>query len=48
MKQVNYYLPEQQIKALKDQSKKTGISVSEIIRRAIDLWLKQQKKDDTS
>lgn len=38
----NYYFPEQQIKKLQEMSNKTGLSVSEIIRRAIDFFLINQ------
>lgn len=44
MKRINYFLPEQQIEALKKLSEKTGLSVSELIRRAIDAFLKKQQK----
>ena len=43
MKRVNYYLSEKQIKDLKQLSGKTGITVSEIIRRAIDEYLDENK-----
>lgn len=36
MKRVNHHLTEVQIMKLKALSKKTGLSVAEIIRRAID------------
>ncbi len=39
MKKMNLYLPEQQIEALQALSKKTGISVSEHIRRAVSEYL---------
>ena len=39
MLKKNLYLPEQQIEALGKLSKKTGISVSEHIRRAISAYL---------
>ena len=40
---VNYHLTERQIIALKKLAKKTGLSVAELIRRAIDaFFLKQQ------
>lgn len=39
MKRVNYHLAEKQIAKLKALSKNMGISVSEIIRRAIDDYL---------
>ncbi|MGO8989066.1 MAG: ribbon-helix-helix domain-containing protein [bacterium] len=38
---VGFYLTDLQIKNLKLVSKKTGLTVSEIIRRAVDEHLKQ-------
>jgi predicted DNA-binding protein len=43
MKRVNYHLPEQALAKLQAESKRTGLSVAEIIRRAIDTYLKEQK-----
>ncbi|HUV58528.1 MAG TPA: CopG family transcriptional regulator [Desulfatiglandales bacterium] len=43
-KRTNIYLPEEQIKRLKDISKKKDISVSELIRRAIEDYLKREEK----
>lgn len=43
MKRVNYHLPEQQIKALQELAKKTGLSVAEHIRRALDRYLRKEK-----
>ncbi len=40
---VGFYLSEIQIKALKKLSKKTSISVSEHIRRAVDEYLSKEK-----
>ena len=45
MKRVNYYLTEKQLEKLQKLSKDTDLSVSEHIRRAIDLYL-QEKKDE--
>ena len=42
MKRVNYYISEKQLESLKKESKKTGVSVSELIRRAIDVFLKKK------
>ena len=43
MLRVNYHLTEKQIIALKKLAKKSGLSVAELIRRAIDaFFLKQQ------
>lgn len=41
MKRKDIYLTQQQIKALARLSKKNGLSVSEIIRRAIDEYLEK-------
>lgn len=38
---VGFYLTDMQIKQLKKASKKTGLTVSEIIRRAVDEELKK-------
>jgi arsenate reductase-like glutaredoxin family protein len=42
MKRVNYYLTEIQIKTLKALAEKTGLKVSELIRRAIDQYLSKK------
>jgi predicted DNA-binding protein len=41
---VNHYMSDVQIKKLKKLSKKTGLSVSELIRRAIDEYLERFEK----
>ena len=43
MKLKNFYLAEPQIKALKKHSKETGISASEIVRRALDKYLEEKE-----
>jgi len=43
-KRVGFYLTEGQIKRLKNVSKKTGLTVSELIRRAIDEHLGKYEK----
>ncbi len=43
MKRVNYYLSDVQLKKLDSESKKTGLSVSEILRRIIDNYFEKQK-----
>jgi predicted DNA-binding protein len=43
MKRLNFFLPEQVIAALQSLSEKTGLTVSEHIRRAIDAYLKKNK-----
>ena len=39
MKRVTYHLTEQQIEKLRVHSQETGLSVAEIVRRAIDVYL---------
>ena len=43
-KRVGFYLTEVEIKRLRMVSKKTGLSVSELIRRAIDEYLERYEK----
>lgn len=38
MKLFSFTLPIQQIKKMKEHSKKTGLSIAEILRRAIDKY----------
>ena len=45
MKRVDYYLTEKEIKKLKSLKEKTGLSVSEIIRRAVDEYLKKMHNE---
>ena len=45
MKRVNYLLTEQQVKALEALRKETGRSVSEMIREAIEAWLRKRQKE---
>lgn len=42
MIRVNFHLTKIQIKKLRELSKKTGLSVAELIRRAIDKFLKKK------
>ncbi len=42
---VNHYMADVQIKRLKKLSKKTGLSVSEHIRRAVDEYLYKQEME---
>jgi predicted DNA-binding protein len=44
MKRVNYHLTEAEITRLQTLSNKTGLSVAEIIRRAIDEYLDRKEK----
>jgi hypothetical protein len=41
---MNVYLLERQLKVLEDESKTSGSSVAELIRRAIDTVYKEHKK----
>ncbi len=43
MKRVNYHLTEDQIKRLQGLVEKTGLSVAETIRRAIDEYLDRKE-----
>jgi predicted DNA-binding protein len=44
-KRMNFYLTETQVKRLQVMSKKTGLTASEILRRAIDeYWERFEKK----
>ena len=43
MKRVNYHLTEEEIDRLQSLSGKTGLTVAEIIRRAVDEYLDERK-----
>lgn len=43
MKRINTHLTDKQIEALKALSKNTGLKVAELIRRAVDKYLENQK-----
>ena len=45
MKRVNFYLPSLYMNVLKNISKETGLSVSEHIRRAIDIYIGILRRD---
>ena len=44
MKRTSLFFPEQMLKRLANEAEKTGLSVAEIIRRAIDAYLKKAEK----
>ena len=44
MKRVQYHLTDKQLAALRALSKKTGLAVADIIRRAVDAYLKMEPK----
>ena len=39
MKRTSIYLSEQQLKLLREESRVRGLTVAELVRRAIDLYL---------
>jgi predicted DNA binding CopG/RHH family protein len=41
MKRVNFHLSDQQIGALRERAEQTGLTVAELIRRAVDEFLKR-------
>lgn len=41
MKRTNFYFPPELLKRLKEASKKTGIPISELLRRGADAILKK-------
>jgi hypothetical protein len=43
MQRVNYHLTEQQLQALRTLAQKTGLTVAELIRRAVDEFLKRKE-----
>ncbi|MBM4305664.1 MAG: ribbon-helix-helix domain-containing protein [Deltaproteobacteria bacterium] len=46
MERVGVYLTETEIKKLRGIQKKTGLSVAELIRRAVDTWLEEYEKKE--
>ena len=44
MKRISYHLTEKQIISLKVLSKHTGLAVADLIRRAIDAYLRNGNK----
>jgi len=44
MVRTNFYFPRQMLLRLKEASKTTGLNVSEIVRRAIDDYLRREKQ----
>jgi hypothetical protein len=45
MKRMALFLDEDQLKKLRKLSDRTGAPVSELVRRAIDLYLKQRARE---
>ena len=48
MPRVNFVLTEPQIKNLNQISETTGLSVSEIIRRAVDDWIEKYEEKQSA
>lgn len=46
MKRVNYHLTEKQIAELQRLHEQTGLSVAEMIRRAVDAYIELQKPQE--
>jgi predicted DNA-binding protein len=46
MKRTNIYLTEIQSKKFKGLSKKTGYSMAELIRRALDEWFEKHEEKE--
>jgi predicted DNA-binding protein len=44
MKPITHHLTERQIERLKAEAQRTGLTVAEIIRRAVDAWLDRAEK----
>lgn len=42
MKRINFYLTDKQTGRLRLLSQETGLSVSELVRRAIDIYLRKE------
>jgi predicted DNA-binding protein len=40
----NFFLPEDLVYKMKEYSAKTGVTLSEIVRRAIFAWLKEHER----
>jgi len=46
MPRVGLYLTEPQIKRLKEISKKTGLAVSDLMRRSLDDWFEKYEEKE--
>ena len=44
MKRINFYLSDKQIETLKALSEEVGLSVSELVRRAVDEYTIRQRE----
>lgn len=48
MKRVNYYLADKQYQALNSLATEKSVSVSELLRRAVDLYLQVENEASTA
>lgn len=46
MKRTNIYLTDSQIDRLAKHSERSGMSVAELVRRAVDIWLGREAGKD--
>jgi Arc/MetJ-type ribon-helix-helix transcriptional regulator len=46
MPRVGLYLTDPQVKKLKELSKKTGLTISDLIRRSLDDWLEKYEEKE--
>lgn len=44
MKRIHFHISEMQVAKLQAESKKSGLSVAELVRRAIDAFFAEKKK----
>jgi hypothetical protein len=44
MKRTNFYFPQEYLDRLAAEAKRTGMPMSEILRRALDEWLREREK----
>lgn len=44
MKRTNFYFPQEYLDRLAAEAKRTGMPMSEILRRALDEWLLAREK----
>jgi hypothetical protein len=42
MIRMSHFLPEPQVKALRALAKKTGLTVADLIRRAVEVYLRRE------
>jgi len=45
MKRTSLFIPEQTLECLASLAEKTGLPVAELIRRAVDIYLKRERNE---